>query len=291
MPGETATTDANDTNTVQSSSRGSSKSPPVFDDSMSYDSWKKQVQLWQICCRLNEKEQAPSLALSLKGKAREAALELEVAELNSDGGMKTLLDKLDGLYLKDENQQLYVCLKKFEQHKRPSSQTINDYINELERLCNKLKFYKIVYPDAAVAYRLLESANLPKERSELIRTTVDKLEYKLVKAQLRKLEDSAVRPDGFEVPFIKDEPEDTFYSQEQRGRSRGRGGRRGGRGGRRGGRSGGYYRRGRGSCFICQQYDHYANECPNKNGQKVEGKEEEEEEEEKDDVEDEEEGR
>ena len=260
------------------SNNGGFRSPPVLDDSMSYESWKKQVKLWQICCRLDKTQQAPSLVLSLKGKAREAGLELEVEQLNSDEGMKLLFAKLDGLYLKDENQQLYVCLKKFEQYKRPSTQSINDYINEFERLYNKLKFYKIDYPDAAVAYRLLESANLSKEKNELIRTTVSKLEYTLIKSQLRKLEDSAMRCEmnNFEPLDIKEEPLDTFYGHEQRGRTRGRGsGRRGGRNGRRGG--GRYRGRGRGACFICHEYDHYASECPTKNteGEKAEGEEEE----------------
>ena len=195
--------------------------------------------------------------------------------------MKKLLSQLDGLYLKDENQQLYLCLKKFEQHKRPPSQSINDYINEFERLHNKLKYYKLVYPDAAVAYRLLESANLSKEKNELIRTTVTKLEYNLIKIQLRKLEDSAVRGEHNEhsLEQIKDEPLDTFYGSEYRGRSRGRGGaRRGGRGSnrRRGGRFRGSSSRGRGPCFVCGEFGHLAYECDkNPGGEKVEEEEQE----------------
>lgn len=259
-----------------------SRAPPILDDTTSYESWKKQVKLWQICCRLDKDQQAPSLVLSLRGKAREAGLELEVDELNSDAGMELLLKQLDGLYLKDENQQLYVCLKKFEQHKRPASQSINDYINEFERLHNKLKHYKLVYPDAAVAYRLLESANLSKEKNELIRTTITKLEYNLVKIQLRKLEDSAVRGEQSEVysqAHIKEEPLDTFYGSDQRGRSRGRGGsRRSGRSGNRyrgGSRTRGSSSRGRGPCYVCNQYGHLAYECDKNNDREKEDDEEE----------------
>ena len=204
--------------------------------------------MWQICCRLDKNQQASELVLSLKGKAREAALELEVDDIHKDDGVDKVIAKLDGLYEKDENQLIYVSLKKFEQYKRAEGQSIDDYINEFERLYNKLKHYKIVYPDTAVAYRLLESANLPKERSELIRTTVSKLEYKLVKRQLRKLEDSAVKTADFLNEEVKEEPDDTFYMRESRGRYRGRGGSSRGRGGRYGGRFGGRGRgRGRGS--------------------------------------------
>ena len=244
---------------------GGSRAPPTLNDSVSYDSWKKQVQLWQICCRLDKKQQAPSLVLSLQGKAREAGLELEVNVLNSDNGMTKLLEKLDGLYLKDENQQLYVCMKKFEQHKRPSTQSINEYINEFERLHNKLKHYKVDYPDAALAYRLLESANLPNEKNELIRTTVSKLQYDLVKIQLRKLEDLAVGTND-SLLQVKEEPLDTFYGSDEsrRGRSRGRPARRGGRNfrGSGRGRARGSSSRGRGACFKCREYGHYAYDCP-----------------------------
>jgi hypothetical protein len=128
---------------------------------------------------------------------------MDITEIHVHDGVDNVIKKLDGLFLKDENQLIYVSLKKFEHYKRSKDQTIDDYINEFERLYNKLKHYKIVYPDTAVAYRLLESANLPKDRSELIRTTISTLEYKAVKVQLRKLEDSAVgTTDSFEIDLI-----------------------------------------------------------------------------------------
>ena len=140
----------------------------------------------------------------------------------------------------------------------------------------------MVYPDAAVAYRLLESANLSKEKNELIRTTITKLEYNLVKIQLRKLEDSAVRgeqTEDYSQAHIKEEPLDTFYGSDQRGRSRGRGGsRRSGRSGNRyrgGSRSRGSSSRGRGPCYTCNQYGHLSYECDKNNDREKEDDEEE----------------
>ena len=221
---------------ASSSSGGSLQRPRSFDSSMTYESWKKQIQLWQICCRLEKKQQAPALVLSLEGKSKEACLELDISELNSDDGVQKVLTKLDGLYKKDENQLIYVSLKKFEKHLRQTNQTLDDYINEFERLHNKLKHYGIEYPDTAVAYRLLEGANLPKDTNKLVRTTVSSFDFKCVKTQLRKLEDSAASCDKIDVA-IKDEPDDTFYghdtfyNQDTRGRSRERGSTWGGRGG------------------------------------------------------------
>ena len=214
---ETQTQNNSVANGSSSREGGSSLKPPRLDNSMTYESWKKEIQLWQICSRLSKNQQAPALALSLQGKAKEAALELDVSELNSDGGITLILEKLDELYKKDENQLIYVSLKNYEQHIRQKDQTIDDYINEFERRYNKLKNYGIIYPDTAVAYRLLEGANLTKESNKLVRTTVITFDYKTTKVQLRKLEDSAASC-GNKVGdvTVKTEPEDTFYGHEQR---------------------------------------------------------------------------
>ena len=169
------------------------RNPPIFVEGKIYETWKKEVNLWKICCKLDKKEQAPALALLLTGNAREATLELEVAVLNADDGVDKLIEKLDGIFLKDENQRIYVSLKKFGQYKRNPTQSIDEFINEFERLHNKIKANNIILPDPVLAYRLLESANFPAAKAELIRTTISKLEYKQMKSQLRKLEDSAIR--------------------------------------------------------------------------------------------------
>ena len=52
--------------------------------------------------------------LSLQGKAREAALELDLEDLKKDTGVQTILDRLDKLYLQDINQSAYLAYQKFE---------------------------------------------------------------------------------------------------------------------------------------------------------------------------------
>ena len=48
--------------------------------------------MWGICLKVDKKKQATVIALSLKEKAREAALELDIDVLNADNGFKELLD-------------------------------------------------------------------------------------------------------------------------------------------------------------------------------------------------------
>ena len=270
MTTTTATTPV--TTTTTTTKFISVKNPPVLTDSVDYELWKKEIALWQLCSNCDKKMQAPAIVMSLSGSAKEAALEMEIETLNSDDGVTELLQILDGLYLKDENQRKYVSLKSLEQFKRSPSQSLDSYINEFERIHNKVKAHKILLPDSYVAYRLLESANLDQTKSELVRATLNDLSFKDMKAQLRKLEDIVLKESNEVLPVKKEEEEDVLYSNYsgkknafsnrgiRRNSSRGNQGNRGNRGSR--GRGRGMNSRGRGSCFNCQSTAHYINECP-----------------------------
>ena len=251
------------------------KNPPMLNDSTDYELWKKEVSLWQICSNYDKKTQAPAIVMSLCGNAKEAALEMEIETLNADDGVTELLKVLDGLYLKDENQRKYVSLKSLEQFKRSPTQSLDSYINEFERLHNKVKAHKIELPDSYIAYRLLESANLDQAKSELVRATLNNLAFKDMKTQLQKLEDIVLKESSENLPIKKEDEQETLLSSHRGKRgyssrgnmrrdhnSRNNSFRRGGRGGRGRGRSSYGSSRGRGNCFHCQSSYHWANECP-----------------------------
>ena len=282
------------------------KNVPKLSDKIQYEVWVKELKLWSMCCKLEKKEQGPAVVISLEGNARQAALDIDMSVLNSDDGLQAVINKLNGLYLKDENQRIYVALKTFEKYQRPAEESIDNYLNKFDLMYCRLKNHKIILPDAVLAYRLLESANLEKSKSDLVRATIKQMSFDEMKTQLRKLEDIAVtsvRDDGgFQ---IKEEPDDVLYNQRfsnQRGgrSSRGRGGRslRGAHGGgfsNRGNynnndssrnfntdnttsnsrgnfnnyRGRGGRNRGRGACFNCQSTQHWARDCPNKPPQEL----------------------
>ena len=267
------------------------KNPPKLTDTLQYENWIKQLKLWAICSKVDKKEQAPAVALSLEGRAREAALELTIEELNVEEGLNNLITKLDGLFLKDEHQRTYVSYAEFEEFKRPEDMTIDNYINDFERLYNKVKSFKIELPDQVLAYRLLKSANLHQNKMELVRATISELGYSEMKKQLRKLEDIAVsKRDTKTESDIKDEPAETLYTRGGRFRGRGRsnGSSRGTRGScynGRGNNQATYHNsnNGRGNnqagysnsnknryddsgnitkCFNCKSVYHWAKDCP-----------------------------
>ena len=55
--------------------------------------------------------------------------------------------------------------------------TILDYINEFERLNNKICQFDMVLPTGVLAYKVLNNANISSEKKQLIRATVVSLTY------------------------------------------------------------------------------------------------------------------
>ena len=241
---------------------------------------------------MDKKKQAPAILLTLNGQSREAALELDIADLNCDNGVKNLMKKLDDLYLKDSQHLAYEAYEEFEKYCRPAKITMSEYTIEFERRYNKTKNYGMELPEGVLAYRYLNGANISEAHKQLVRATLTELKYTNMKEQLKKIFSD---PTNF-MSSVKEEPkikieeglevEDIYYQSHRQNYYRGRGGQRGGyrgynrgsgynRGGERG------YTRGRGynpggerkknpldkngevsRCSICGSIFHWARFCP-----------------------------
>ena len=52
------------------------KNPPVLSETKSYQQWSKQLNIWQMITDVDKKKIALVVILSLSGKARKTALEI-----------------------------------------------------------------------------------------------------------------------------------------------------------------------------------------------------------------------
>ena len=68
--------------------------------------------------RFRRKKRGPAVYLTLTGRARDAVRELSTADIGRDNGLKKIIDKLDTLFLQDENARAYVTFKEFHNFKR-----------------------------------------------------------------------------------------------------------------------------------------------------------------------------
>ena len=258
---------------------------PPFVEDRDYDTWYHEMKLWQLVTDLPKEKQGPVLFLSLTEKVRHACSSLTAEELNAADGIDKLLTRLKDLYGISAEQATFTAYESFETFTRPDTMTITDYINNFERLNQKLLQYKISLPEPVLAYQLLKNANLPREKRDLVRATISELSYKSMKTQIKAIYDMCVKSEKSntdESIEIMVEPEQVMYGSRgggYRGRfvkgSRGRGGNGRntfggnpsyGNAGNNGKQSNGnqwtQYRDSRKRCFICESVLHLADSCP-----------------------------
>ena len=168
-------------------SSNSIKAPPALSKCQSYNSWLKELEIWQAFTDIPPEKQGPAIFLTLEDKAREAVLELDVGNIKDTNGVKNIIEKLDSLYKKDEAQVAYEAYDNFERFQRPSSMSIKDYIIEFERRLSKTKSLGTNMSEDILAYRVLKSANISEHHQQLARATLSKFDYESMKKQLNKI--------------------------------------------------------------------------------------------------------
>ena len=65
--------------------------------------------------------------------------------------------------------------------------SVYQYINQFERLINKIKQHGASMSSDILAYKLLKYANLPDEQEQFVKASVAEFSYGSVRAQIRKV--------------------------------------------------------------------------------------------------------
>ena len=161
------------------------KNPPKLEDC--YERWRNELEIWQLVTDLEKKKQALAVTLSLTGKAREAALNIKAEDLNSDEGMKTLIQTLNKLFLQETIDSAYDAYKNFDGFRKPGDMHINDYIVEFDQRYQKSVKHKMTLPDAVLAFKLLDNVNLSNHERQLALTACTDLSYDKMKSAMKRI--------------------------------------------------------------------------------------------------------
>ena len=89
------------------------KTPPALVDEDGYGEWLNDVKIWQLFTDLEKKKQGPALYLTLTGRAHECVRELTPEVIGGEDGVKKIIEKLDKLFMKDQNTRAYLAFKEF----------------------------------------------------------------------------------------------------------------------------------------------------------------------------------
>lgn len=259
--------------------------PKLAEDEGDYETWRKDINIWCEFTDLAVEKRALAIHLSLTGKARTASSELTVAQLKHADGVKTLLEKLDELFLQDKGRRQFSLFRELYNLRRDESVKINDFVAEFEHISHKLTNININIPDSVLAFLLLASLNLPEKDVQIIMSGMTDVTFDIMKATIKRVFGSSINNNVCNSN-IKTEPvfeatETAYFGGagfSQRGRGTSAGNWRGVNGSR------GRYLRGRNLatmqsrggrkqnpfdkhgnvslCRICNSKFHWANKCP-----------------------------
>ena len=126
--------------------------------------------------------------------------------------------ELDKMHLKGESSQTYEAYETFEKFVQPSGMSISDYVIKFELLYFKAKSFHMEILDGVLAYSLLKSANLINEQKQLVKVAVSKMDYQIMKDQLKKVFTSNLtnvdNKTEIDKMDVKSEENEVFYTSK-----------------------------------------------------------------------------
>ncbi len=218
---------------------------PTLGKSEDFEEWKRDIEIWKAITSVEKKKQGPILYRSLEGQAKKACSGLKVEDICGDNGYQLIMDKLEKVFAKDNEQKAFEDCRKFEIFKRPTEMSIVEYITEFERLYDKIQVHDMKYADGVLAYKLLINANISEEKQSMCRATMGKLTFENIKRQLKVIHDATgtdTHTSAHNNVVVKEEPvfeaecdcSNNFFANSNRGFWRGSRGRTSSRGTYRG---------------------------------------------------------
>ena len=167
---------------------GSKLKIPTFNpDEDAYESFRKDLQIWDTFSDLGKEKKGPAVYLSLPKNVREGVRDLTIDTLSSDNGLSKIIEKLDDIYLADANTRAYLAFQKFYVCKRECGETYEAFIVRFEQLYNDLSGHDMTLPDGIRAFFLLNASNLPDDLEKLARATTENLTYTNMRTQIKKI--------------------------------------------------------------------------------------------------------
>ena len=112
---------------------------PTLTKAEDFEEWKRDVLIWKEITSIEASKQGPVLYRSLDGQAKKVCSNIKVEDICGADGYTLIMAKLEEVFAKDKEQELFNICREFETFKRKPEMSINEYINEFERLYGKIK--------------------------------------------------------------------------------------------------------------------------------------------------------
>ena len=171
------------------------RDPPKMSEP--YAEWKEEVYIWSefVVDKTPMTKQGLALFLSLEGDARKAAAKVKLVDMKKADGLQTVLKELDKFFLKDKDREAFLSYDKFHTFKRPAGMSVKDFLIKFELLRNTCCSHEVEISDKIIAHQMLESANLPPSKKELVKTTLTTFSSDNMRSQILKIFSEEEVPD------------------------------------------------------------------------------------------------
>ena len=124
----------------------------MLSDPDGYSNWRADLEIWEMFTDLEKKKRGLAVFLSLTGQAREYVRALGDEEIGKETGVKSIIERLDKIFLKDSDTRAYIAVKKFYNYRRMSGVNITDFVVEVDQLYHKLAQFDMKLPDGVLAF-------------------------------------------------------------------------------------------------------------------------------------------
>ena len=131
------------------------KTPPILVDEAGYIEWKDDLKIWELYTDLDKKKMGPAVYLTLSGHARDCVRDLTPGEIGAETGLKTIVEKLDKIFLKDKDTQTFITFETFYSYRRSSGENMTDFLVHFEYLRHKMEKQNIQLPEGVLAFLLM----------------------------------------------------------------------------------------------------------------------------------------
>ena len=94
---------------------------------------------------------------------------------------------MDKVFLRDDKDKAYEVYKNFDTLSKSENMSMSEYIVEFDKRYNQSKKYEITIPEAVLAFRLLDKANLTSSEKQLALTASSDIKYATMKSALLRI--------------------------------------------------------------------------------------------------------
>ena len=149
-----------------------------------YNIWKYEIGLWCKVTKIPAAKRGIKIYLSLKGQPRQVGLQITPGLLETNDGVKNLLQHLDEAFLPNQAMRLFNASNHLRNVIRKDEEKVTAYTMRFDNAVFMLKQEGLECHEVLLGLDLLHQCRLPQDKNHLVMSGLTEVTYEKVKAKL-----------------------------------------------------------------------------------------------------------